>query len=98
VDEKYCQSIGLNQVIVHGLFTASAVSRLVGMNLPGKHAKLLQVNLSWPRPVHVGDEIKVMGIVQEISESTKTMILKISGNNQKNEKVLKGSVIVGVGI
>lgn len=96
VDLEFSRSQGFPERVVHGLFTASCVSQIVGMSLPGMNAKLLQVSLSWTKPVVLGDVVKVEGEISDISPATSTIRINIKATNQKNEKVLKGFALVGV--
>jgi 3-oxoacyl-[acyl-carrier protein] reductase len=57
VDDDYAKEAGFGGRVVHGLLLASLFSRLVGMKVPGKRALYLGQDLSFRRPVLVGETV-----------------------------------------
>jgi acyl-CoA thioesterase FadM len=50
---------------------------MVGTLLPGECALLQRMNLSFLRPVHPGARLRVKAVVEQISVSVQTAILKV---------------------
>src|SRR6476469_8174826 len=61
VDAEYARSTEFEGRVVHGMLLASLFSQLVGMWLPGKHALYLGHDLSFRRPVLVGETVRAFG-------------------------------------
>ena len=96
LDREYAQQKGYNDKIIFGMLTASFLSTLAGMYLPGKYSLIHKTDVNFHKPVYVGDVLTVNGTVNEKDDRFKTLRLKVNMKNQKNEKVLSGSMRIGV--
>lgn len=76
-DDTYAGSTPFGQKIVHGMFLGALVSRLLGMQLPGKRALLMKESLEFKKPVHIGDTIMVEGIIVRTSPATHIVELDV---------------------
>jgi 3-hydroxybutyryl-CoA dehydratase len=54
--------------IVHGLYTASLISAVIGMRLPGPGAVYVSQSLNFRGPVKIGDIVAVSVEVAELTE------------------------------
>jgi len=95
-DAGYAASRGHRSQVAHGLLTASLLSALVGMHLPGKLALLHGVSVSFHAPVYVGDELCVAGEITHLGEAYRRVELRTRVTNQDGTLVAKGKVQVGV--
>ncbi len=95
LEEDYAAKTELKGTVVYGMLLAALVSRLVGMDLPGKRALLLTESLEFKKPARVGDLIIVEGIVRHKSLSTRILELDIS-IKRSAELLAIGSVSVKV--
>jgi acyl dehydratase len=86
-DDAYAATTHFGRRLVHGMLVGSLCSTLVGMYLPGKHCLYLEQNLSFKKPVHIGDELLVSGTVTAKSESTSVLTISISITNGTAEVV-----------
>ena len=77
MDDGYARSASFAGRVVHGMFLAGLVSRLVGMQLPGKRALLMKESLEFKKPVYCGDTVKVEGVVVHTSLATHSIELEI---------------------
>ena len=75
--------------------TASFISKLVGVLLPGKYCLIQGINLKFFKPVYVGNILIVKGIVDELHKSVKRATVKVEIINQDEKKVVKGKVEIG---
>jgi len=71
MDDAYAKGTAFGERVVHGMYLGALVSRLVGMHLPGKRALLLKESLEFKKPVHVGDTVKVEGVITSVSQATR---------------------------
>ncbi len=96
VDAEYAKSKGFEDRVVYGMLTSSFYSTLVGVYLPGKYCVLHGIDIQFSKPVYVGDTLTLDAKVYYINEAYKQIEIKASIRNQKNEKVSKATIKVGV--
>ena len=82
--------------VAFGMMTASFLSTLAGVYLPGKNSLIHEVEVKFARPVYAGDVLCVSGTVTEINDTFRLFWMKVVITNQKGEKVLRGKMRVGV--
>lgn len=96
-DDEYAEKSNFGSRITQGLLTASFISRLIGMHMPGRQALYLSQDMKFVRPVHIGDTIRIIGTVTEkTSEKRNTIILKTEIFNQNDTLVLTGNAKIWV--
>ena len=94
-NQDFAISQGYQSKVVYGLLTTSFISRLVGVLLPGKYCLLQGIDVKYSKPVYVGDILIVKGVVDELHESVKRAVIKVTIQNQDEKKVVKGKAEVG---
>ena len=78
-----------------GMLTASFYSTVAGMYLPGKYSLIHSFDeISFMKPVFVGDELTVNAEVIDKDEALKMIRLKIIIKNQDNKKVSRAKIKV----
>lgn len=95
-DTDYAKSKGFPDRVCFGMLTASYLSTLAGVYLPGKESLIHAVDIKFARPVIVGDMLTVSGSVVELNESVQQIVLKVDIVNQRSEKVLRGKMKIGL--
>ena len=75
-DEKYAKESGFEGRIAHGMLLGSYLSTLIGMFIPGKRALYLSQDLCFRRPLMVGKNIVVSGVVTRKSDALKIVEIK----------------------
>ncbi len=93
VDDLYASNTHHERRVVHGMLTASFLSELIGMHLPGKFSLILSQATQFKKPVFIDDTILVAGTVTQKSEATHTVTLSIT-MLRDTEVVLNGTVVV----
>jgi 3-hydroxybutyryl-CoA dehydratase len=68
LSEHFARKTRFGGRIVHGLYTASLISAVIGMRLPGPGAVYISQTLNFRGPVMIGDEIDVIVEVLELTE------------------------------
>ncbi len=96
IDENYATARGFGGRVVYGMLSASMISTLAGVYLPGEHCLLHQVNSKFVNPVFVGDVLTVSGRIVEISETFSTITVKFTITNQDGKKVTRGNYVAGL--
>jgi 3-hydroxybutyryl-CoA dehydratase len=77
VDDDYAAQTPHKRRVVHGMFLGALVSRMIGMQLPGVRSLLVRESLEFKKPVHIGDEVTVLGKIMNKSESTRLVQISI---------------------
>ena len=95
-DAEYAKSKGYPDRVAYGMLTSSFLSTLAGVYLPGKKSLIHSVESKFVKPVFPGDVLKVSGTVTDLDERFQMLHLKVVIFNQKGEKVLRGSMQIGV--
>lgn len=93
-DEEYAREKGHPGTVVFGMLTASFLSTLAGVYLPGKLSLIQEVKIKFAKPVYVGDVITVEGVVDEKNDTFNLLMIKYSMKNQDGVKVMRGSMQV----
>ena len=96
-DESYAKQRGYDSVVVYGMLTASFLSTLAGMYIPGKRSLIQTVKIDMIRPVYVGQRLSCEGTVVGKGETYKTLKVNYSIKTVCEErKVMRGNMMVGV--
>lgn len=93
-DDKFARKTIFKNKIVHGMLTASYISAVIGMELPGPGTIYLSQELKFIAPVMINDTITTTIKVIEKIESKNKVVLETICRNQRNDIVIKGKAVV----
>ncbi len=97
-DDDFAREVGGGKFKSHasfGMLTASLYSTMAGMYIPGKYSLIHSFEeISFMKPVFVGDELSVTGEVVDIIEDLKLIVLKVTVRNQDNKVVSRAKMKV----
>ncbi len=97
-DDEFAREIGGGRFKSHasfGMLTASLYSTIAGMYLPGKYSLIHSLeDISFMKPVFVGDELTVTGQVVDKNEDLKLIVFKVTIRHQDNKKVSRAKMKV----
>lgn len=93
-NEEYSKETIFKGRIVHGMLSASYISTVLGMQLPGPGTIYLSQELKFTAPVKFGDTITATAEVIERSEEKNRITLETICVNQRGEVVVKGKAVV----
>lgn len=96
VDTAFAKRTLYQKPVVHGMLSASFISTMIGMVLPGGGALWMRQTLEFLRPAHVGDHLHVKARVKQKSVATRVLILEVVITNQFGEDLIKGESSVKV--
>ena len=96
VDADYAKTTEFGRPVVHGMLSASFISTLIGMLLPGPGALWTSQTLNFRAAAFVGDTITVRGVVRQKVISARYLALDISVKNQHGQEVVDGQATVKV--
>lgn len=93
-NEEYSKNTIFKGRITHGMLSASYISAVLGMQLPGPGTIYLSQELKFMAPVMFGDTITAMVEVIEKLEDKNRIVLDTTCINQHGSTVLKGKAVV----
>ncbi len=91
-DEDFAKAKGQPGRVAYGMLTASFLSTLAGVYLPGERSLIQQVEIKFAKPVYIGDTLTVTGQVAEKNDTVQRIELKVTIINQDGAKVLRGKM------
>lgn len=95
-DQEYAKSMGHDRCVAFGMLSASYLSTLAGVYLPGKNSLIQKTEVNFRKPVYVGDTLTITGEVVDRNETFKMIEVKIDIKNQDGVKVVKGKMEIAV--
>ena len=95
-DLNFAKTHGYPEKVVYGMLTASALSTLAGVYLPGEKSLIHSVDISFVRPVFLSKcPLVVSGKVVSKDERFSQITIKYAITNTDNEKVSRGIMKIG---
>jgi len=94
INEEYAKNTFFKTRIAHGMLSASFISTVIGMKLPGPGTVYLDQSLKFLAPVRVGNTITARAEIVEIMAEKNKVRLKTTCTNQDEIVVLEGEAIV----
>ena len=95
-DKEYSAKHGHKDRVVFGLLTASYLSTLAGVYLPGEHSLIHSVDVKFEGAVYPGDELTIEGTVTEKNDTFRLISVKVLIKNNSGKKVCKAKMQIGV--
>lgn len=94
VDPDFAKRTLFGKQVVHGMLTASFISTMIGMLIPGPGALWTSQTIEFLSPTFIGDVITVAAKVKAKSNATRMLSLEISIINQNKTKIITGESTV----
>ena len=96
-DSSYAKEMGYPDRVVYGGVTSSFLSTLAGVYLPGKYSLIHGEEILFKKPVYLTDSpLTIKGKVIDVNEGFQQFTISFSILNNKQEKVCRGTMKVGV--
>ena len=95
-DPGYAKDHGHPDRVVFGMLTASYLSTLAGVYLPGEHSLIHSVDTKFEGAVYPGDELTIEGTVTEKNDIFSLIVLKVIIRNGAGKKVCKAKMQIGI--
>ena len=97
MDDSVAREYGFPRRVAHGMLALSAISRLIGTQLPGHGALWLSQDVQFTTPVFVGDTFEAKVTVQQLSMGAQVVVLSTEARNlTTGGVVLRGTAKVRV--
>lgn len=95
-DESFAAEHGFRGRVAYGMLTASLISTLGGVLLPGKYCLIQGVEVKFVQPVFIGDQLTITDEVRKIDVDLRYAEVNVTIMNQDGKKVLRGLLKAGV--
>ena len=93
-DDTFARRIGFDGRIAHGAVTASLLSAVLGMDLPGPGSVFLEQRVRYLKPVRPGDTIVAALEVTRVREDKPIVTLGATITNAEGVRVAEGELVV----
>lgn len=94
LDAEFAEGSFFKRRIVHGAFLAGLISKVLGMDFPGRGTIYIAQNSVFKRPVYVDTTVKVEVKVTEVMTEKRRLVLDTNVLNENGEVCLAGSATV----
>lgn len=95
-DVEFAKSKGYDNIVAFGMLTASYLSTLAGVYLPGERSIIHSVEMKFLKPVYINDTLTVKGTVKEKNDLFRFIVVGAEITNQHGQKVSKAKINIGV--
>jgi acyl dehydratase len=76
VDPEFARAGGFEGTLVYGGLLVAQLSRLIGMELPGRHALWTGLRIQFVRPLYVGQAARLEAEIWHVSEAVHAVDLR----------------------
>lgn len=83
IDDTVAKNSRFGARIVHGIFVASFISKIIGTKLPGKGSVYLEQNLQFKAPVYIDEEVCICVKILEINNRVITLETNVYDKNER---------------
>jgi 3-hydroxybutyryl-CoA dehydratase len=94
INDQFARKTRYGQRIAHGMLTASFVTNILGMKLPGFGTVLRSFKVRFTAPVFLNDTVEVGIRVSATNVAGNTVTLDTWAVNQQGQTVMQGSCVV----
>jgi 3-hydroxybutyryl-CoA dehydratase len=77
-NQEYAAATAFGGRIAHGILTASLISAVLGMHMPGTGAIYVSQSLKFRAPVRIGDTVTARAVVKDRDPARKRVVLETS--------------------
>jgi NAD(P)-dependent dehydrogenase (short-subunit alcohol dehydrogenase family)/acyl dehydratase len=96
VDVEYAEQTEFGGCVVHGMLLGALFSQLVGMHVPGRRALYLGQDLTFRRPVLIGETVRATAKVAAKNDATHVVVLQTEIRGADERVVVSGTARVKV--
>lgn len=94
INEEFAKQTRYGKRIAHGMLTASFITNIVGMHLPGYGSSMESQKVRFLKPVYVGDTIEVGVTLTAVHTESNRCEFEAIATNQDGVTVMVGSGVI----
>jgi 3-hydroxybutyryl-CoA dehydratase len=91
INEEFAKKTRYGKRIAHGMLTASFITNIVGMHLPGYGSSMESQKVRFVNPVYVGDTIEIGLTITAVHPEQNRVDFEATATNQDGVTVMVGS-------
>lgn len=96
-DTAYAATTVFGARVAHGMIGGALFSRLIGMVLPGKYALFLEQTVQFKKPVYIGTNVIISGVVTKKVEAFQVIELQLMMKDRNTgDTLIEGKALVKV--
>lgn len=97
-DEDYAREQGMGGRLVYGMLTASFLSTVAGMYLPGERSLIHEVDVKFPHPLLLSESgrLEITAKVTDKHDVFRLITLKVNAADSRGNTVMRAVMKVGV--
>ena len=96
IDDAFAARTPFGRRVLHGMLTASILSTMVGMFIPGTGAIYRSQTLTFLRPVHVGDTVTAHFVIRAVDRARHRLVIDSWIEDQAGQRVVEGVCEAGL--
>src|SRR6185295_7455280 len=96
VDSAFAARTQFGSRVTHGMLTASILSTMVGMLLPGTGAIYRSQTIRFLLPVHIGETVTAHFVVRSVDRAKHRLTIDSWIENEAGERVIEGACEAGL--
>ena len=97
-NKEFAKSKGFLSEVMHGNILNGFISYFIGECLPDKNVMIYSQKIDFKQPVYLHDKLTLQAEIKAIYESVNTAEIAFYFENQKKEKVAKGTILIGINL
>jgi 3-hydroxybutyryl-CoA dehydratase len=94
IQHDYASQTPYEKPIVPSIMLTGIISSAVSMHLPGPGSHILSQEIEFLKQVYHYSQVEFLFEIVEINPKNHTIIMTVVGNNEENEAVVKGKLII----
>lgn len=91
INEEFARKTRYGRRIAHGMLTASFITNIIGMRLPGYGSTMTRQSVRFVKPVFVGDTIEVALKLTDVRPDDNEVDFEADATNQHGDTVMTAS-------
>ena len=95
-EDAFAREKGYDGKVCFGMLSASFLSTMAGVYLPGKYSLIQSVEVKFSKPVYPGEELCITGKVAEKNDTFRFIKIKVDAKTASGEKKMKATMQIGV--
>lgn len=94
LNAEFAKTTPFGKRIAHGMLSASLISAVIGVKLPGNGCIYMSQSVRFKKPVFIDETLTAWAEVKEKIDEKKRLVLKTWVENQDGEVVVDGEALV----
>jgi 3-hydroxybutyryl-CoA dehydratase len=94
IQHDYASQTPFEKPIVPSIMLTGIITSAISKYLPGPGSHMLSQDIDFPKPVYHYGTVEFLFEVVEVNRDKHTVVISVTGSNEKNETVIQGKVKV----